>query len=88
MTTGEQIRAARTLLGWSQEKLAAHARLTGSTISAIERDKAGWESAAMTIRRTLQQAGVEFVENGEPRLRRAARKGPRLTTGEEQSPLS
>jgi DNA-binding transcriptional regulator YiaG len=65
MITGEQVRAARTLLAWSQDKLAAHANLTGSTVSAIERNKAGWESAAMVIHRTLQKAGVEFPE-GEP----------------------
>jgi transcriptional regulator with XRE-family HTH domain len=84
MFTGEQVKAARTLLGWSQEKLAAHARLTSSTVSAIECHKAGWEGAVMAIRRTLQQAGIEFPEDGEPRLR--ARKDPRPRTGEEQPP--
>jgi transcriptional regulator with XRE-family HTH domain len=70
MIIGEQVRAARTLLGWSQDKLAAHAHLTGSTVSAIERNKAGWESAAMMIHRTLQKAGVEFPEGEPVRMRK------------------
>jgi transcriptional regulator with XRE-family HTH domain len=72
MITGQQVRAARTLLGWSQDKLAAHARLTGSTVSAIECNKAGRESAAMTIRRTLQMAGVEFPDGEPVRFRKKA----------------
>jgi len=67
MIIGEQVRAARTLLGWSQDKLAAHAHLTGSTVSAVERNKAGW---AIMIRRTLQKAGVEFPEGEPVRMRK------------------
>jgi transcriptional regulator with XRE-family HTH domain len=67
MIIGEQVRAARRLLGWSQAKLAAHAHLTGSTVSAVERNKAGW---AIMIRRTLQKAGVEFPEGEPVRMRK------------------
>jgi len=37
--TGEQVKKARKLLGWSQEDLAAHAGLSGATVGAFERGR-------------------------------------------------
>ena len=60
-----QIRAARRLLGWSQDELAAKASLAKATINRAETGE--MPVATMdVIRRTLDAAGVIFVEeNGE-----------------------
>jgi hypothetical protein len=66
--TSAQIRAARALIRWSADELALHSSVSVATIRRAElRD----EETAMTvandlaIRRTLEGAGVEFIdENG------------------------
>jgi transcriptional regulator with XRE-family HTH domain len=65
MITGQQVKAARTLLGWTQPVLAAHSGVSGNTVSTFERGRRPRESTVMTIRRALERAGVEFPE-GEP----------------------
>jgi transcriptional regulator with XRE-family HTH domain len=67
MLTIEQLRAARGLLGWSQSKLAARARLSLPTVKRVE---AGLgprvsDEARNKLKRALESAGVEFIdENG------------------------
>ena len=67
MLTIEQLRGARGLLGWSQSKLAARAGLSLPTVKRVE---AGLgprvsEEARNKLRRALESAGVEFIdENG------------------------
>jgi transcriptional regulator with XRE-family HTH domain len=57
-----QIRAARALLEWSQEKLASEAGVGLSTVRDVETQKRQLEtSAATSIVRALQNAGVIFV---------------------------
>jgi ribosome-binding protein aMBF1 (putative translation factor) len=66
--TSSQIRAARALLRWSADDLAKESALGLSTIKRAE--LAGAETSLTTandlsIRRTLEAAGVEFIdENG------------------------
>jgi transcriptional regulator with XRE-family HTH domain len=63
-----QIRAARGLIGWSQNELAKAAGLSGPTIRRVETDQGIKVSDASreAIRRALESAGVIFVEeNGD-----------------------
>jgi hypothetical protein len=66
--TGPQIRAARALLKWSAADLAHACALGLNTIRRAEMlDGATSLTAAneLTLRRTLEGAGVEFIdENG------------------------
>jgi transcriptional regulator with XRE-family HTH domain len=64
--TSQQVKAARLLLGWSQEKLAAEAGINTRTVGKFETGerRAAVLSVSM-IQRTLEAAGVEFVD-GEP----------------------
>jgi DNA-binding XRE family transcriptional regulator len=63
-----QIKAARALLGWSQEELAAAAEVSIPTIKRLEaHDGAlgGRHETGNKIRLALETAGVEFIdENG------------------------
>jgi ribosome-binding protein aMBF1 (putative translation factor) len=63
-----QIRAARGLVRWSAEDLAKEARLGLATIRRAEQSDMETSLTAandLTIRRTLEAAGVEFIdENG------------------------
>src|SRR5205823_11119501 len=67
MLIAQQIRAARGLVGWSQSKLAARAGLSLPTVKRVETD---WglrvsDEARNKLRRALEAAGVEFIdENG------------------------
>ena len=80
MLTIEQLRGARGLLGWSQSKLAARADLSLPTVKRVE---AGLgprvsDEARTKLRRALEIAGVEFIDEngGGPgvRLRKRAQK--------------
>ncbi len=67
MTSPEQLRAARALLGLSQEQLA---RLTGKTTMTVRRaETASGKVSPVTvaaIRAALEDAGVIFIDaNGE-----------------------
>jgi len=65
--TGNQIRAARSLLGWTQAQVA---EVTGLSVPTIKRaEGSGSISASQgaidAIRAALETAGVEFIaENG------------------------
>jgi transcriptional regulator with XRE-family HTH domain len=77
----EQLRAARSLLGWSQTELAKRAGLSLPTVKRVERGDGGGpnvsEETRNKLRVTLEKAGVEFItENGGGpgvRLRKAQR---------------
>jgi DNA-binding XRE family transcriptional regulator len=68
LTTGNQLKAARALIGINQTKLAAAAQINPSTISDMERKGAstltsGFETVrAVTI--ALEAAGIEFLDQG------------------------
>ena len=63
-----QIKAARALLGWSQEHLAAAADVSLPTIKRLEASDGPLKGRSETnekIQRALQAAGIEFIdENG------------------------
>jgi DNA-binding XRE family transcriptional regulator len=63
-----QVKAARALLAWSQEELAAAAEVSIPTIKRLEaHDGAlgGRHETGTKIRLALERAGVEFIdENG------------------------
>jgi transcriptional regulator with XRE-family HTH domain len=66
MRYSPQIRAARALLGWSQDKLAQRAGIGLATLRRIEQNegmlKANF-STIVKIQKALEQAGVHFTEN-------------------------
>jgi transcriptional regulator with XRE-family HTH domain len=72
-----QLRAARALIGWSRDDLAAQSGATVRTLARIESDQTAARDRTMAaIRAALEAAGVEFIEEngGGPgvRLRKAA----------------
>jgi transcriptional regulator with XRE-family HTH domain len=67
------VRAARALLGWSQKELGRRSNVSKSVIAAFEtRKRLPGRGGVDDLRRTLEGAGIEFVD-GEPgvRLRKA-----------------
>jgi transcriptional regulator with XRE-family HTH domain len=74
--TIEQCRAARALLGWSTNKLAAAANLGVATVRRFETGHQVQEGSISAMRTTLDLAGVQFIEPGE--VSRKAGAGVRL----------
>jgi transcriptional regulator with XRE-family HTH domain len=78
--TIEQLRAARGLVGWSQSELAERAGLSLPTVKRVEAGKGPnvSDDARIRLRRALEAAGVEFIDEngGGPgvRLRKRQRK--------------
>jgi transcriptional regulator with XRE-family HTH domain len=74
--SGTQVRAARSLLGWSQSKLAAE---TGVSVLSIARFEGGKQRPAMldlsVVHRILKDAGVEFADGEETGVRKRERSG-------------
>jgi transcriptional regulator with XRE-family HTH domain len=66
MVTPAQCRAARGLLGWSQHELARQAGVGIVTVHQLETGASQPRRATLeVIRRALESAGVEFIdENG------------------------
>lgn len=65
VVTPDQIRAARALKGWGQLELAERAGVSQVTVGNIEsRATKGSESSINAIVAALENAGVEFIENG------------------------
>ena len=66
--SGGQIRAARALLRWSAADLAREAALGANTVrraEVAEEETSLTAANELAIRRTLEAAGVEFIdENG------------------------
>ena len=83
--TIRQVKAARALLGWSQEQLAKNANVSIPTIKRLESQEGvlgGRMDTAKKIESSLEKAGIEFIdENGGGagvRLRKPLRnKGPK-----------
>jgi transcriptional regulator with XRE-family HTH domain len=63
-----QIKAARALIGWSQEDLAQHSGVSAPTVKRLEASKGeigGRAETGASLVAALQEAGVEFIaENG------------------------
>jgi transcriptional regulator with XRE-family HTH domain len=73
LATGNQLKAARALIGMEQAALADQAGVHVNTIRNIERKGASEiTSAADVVRRiqsALEAAGVEFLNHGRPGVR-------------------
>ena len=67
MISSSQIRAARALLGWSGEELAAKCDVSLKTLRRYEPQEgipAGSTSTLLRIKSVFEEAGVEFL--GDP----------------------
>jgi transcriptional regulator with XRE-family HTH domain len=61
--TPEQCRAARALLDWTQDELAAHAEVSRSTVRGFEGNQHDLQRATTAaIRRALETGGVIFLD--------------------------
>ena len=84
MITSAQCRAARGLVGWSQQELARNAGVGTVAIHQLESGTSQPRRATLdVVRRAFEAAGVEFIdENGGGagvRLRKPSGKGPKKT---------
>jgi transcriptional regulator with XRE-family HTH domain len=76
--SGNQLRAARALLGLDQEALAEKVGVSDNTIRNMEACGAalvgGFASTRDKVRKGLEELGIEFLNGGEPgvRLRKSA----------------
>jgi len=71
-----QIKAARALLGWSQEDLATKSDVSLATVKRLEAADGplgGRADTGLKLRRALEKAGIEFTDGNHP--------GVRLRTG-------
>ena len=68
MIFSEQLRAARSLVGWSQSALAKTSGLALSTIKRMEGDRGPLRSSAenvLKVQQALEDAGVIFIDSDE-----------------------
>ena len=68
MIISEQLRAARSLVGWSQSALAKASGLALSTIKRMEGDRGPLRSSAgnvLKVQQALEDAGVIFIDSDE-----------------------
>jgi transcriptional regulator with XRE-family HTH domain len=65
MATSRQIRAARALLGWTQQALADRALVALNTVNAIETDRPyPKEDTIEAVIQALEKAGIVFLSDG------------------------
>jgi predicted transcriptional regulator len=63
MITSRQIRAARALLGWSQQQLADKAIVSLNAVARLENGVVDSRiSTVQSIHRALVKAGIEFLD--------------------------
>lgn len=74
-----QCKMARTALGWGVRDLAIKAKKSPNTIARLERGETMQPETLADIRRALEKAGVEFIEEngGGAGVRLAKRKSKR-----------
>lgn len=64
MITARQSRAARALLGWTQETLADRAVVSLTALKRLESGRrAVYESTEDQVRRTLEASGIVFLSS-------------------------
>ena len=61
MISVDQCRAARALLEWSREDLAARAGVSGGTVKNFEMGKSTLGVVAIAIERAITDAGIEIL---------------------------
>jgi transcriptional regulator with XRE-family HTH domain len=59
MISGEEAKAARKLIGWSQKKLAVEANISAMTVAKFEIGKPITGRKIRAIHETLEMAGVD-----------------------------
>lgn len=66
MITARQFRAARALLGWTQETLADKARISLTALKRLESESGleVYESTRDQVRRALEDNGILFLNSG------------------------
>jgi hypothetical protein len=77
--TSAQIRAARALIRWSAEDLARQTALSVATIRRAElaaHETSMTEANDLAVRRALETAGVEFIDENGGGAGVRLRKGP------------
>jgi predicted transcriptional regulator len=81
MISSAQCRAARGLVGWTQQELAKNAGVGTVAIHQLESGTSQPRRATLdVVRRALEEAGVEFIdENGGGAGVRLRRPGPKKT---------
>jgi predicted transcriptional regulator len=63
MITSRQIRAARALLGWSQQRLADKAIISLNALARLEKGAVDSRvSTVLAIQKALAKAGIEFLD--------------------------
>ncbi|WP_130732736.1 XRE family transcriptional regulator [Komagataeibacter xylinus] len=69
MITGRQVRAARALLNWTQERLAEKALVALTALKRLESERGlgVHEGTIDQVRRALETAGILFIESGQGR---------------------
>jgi predicted transcriptional regulator len=72
LITGRQLRAARVLLGMEQIELAKRARVAIGTVrrmESFEGEIGARTSTLMLVKRALEKAGIEFLNDDQPGVR-------------------
>lgn len=72
-----QLKAARALLGWSQEELAKKARISDGTVRRMESFEGAARARSETLRlivAILERAGIEFLNEEKPGVRLVKKK--------------
>ena len=67
--TGDQCKAARALLRWSQERLAEKASLKRSVIADYESGRVVAAPTVAAIRVALEAGGIQFTNGKRPGVR-------------------
>lgn len=64
MITPRQVRAARALLGWSQQDLADKAIISLNAVTRLERGQVDPRVSTLeALEKVLTRAGIEFLSN-------------------------
>jgi transcriptional regulator with XRE-family HTH domain len=88
--TPGQCRAARALIGWSQDELATASKVAKATIANFELGKRSpYDRTLDDLRGALEAAGVEFTDGNQPGVRmRGFRIRDRVKFGPDKAPDS
>jgi predicted transcriptional regulator len=74
--TGRQLKAARALVGWEQTDLARKAGVAISTVRRMEsfEGEIGARTSTLSlVKKALERAGIEFLDDGKPGVRMRGR---------------
>ena len=64
MVTSRQVRAARALLGWTQELLADKALVALTALKRLESDRLSVRDTRDAVRKALEASGIVFLSSG------------------------